>query len=101
MTRRIAHTRAMVMAAAVCVFSVVALYQTPLSVAAQQVRDQRAAPPVAGPAGTGVVSGIVTSEDGSRPVRFAYLVLLGTGTGTMKVSSTDADGRFMFANLPA
>jgi len=77
------------------------LGQTSSRAHAQQVRDQRAVPAPAGPTGTGVVSGVVTSEDGARPVRFAYLVLLGTGTGTMKVSSTDADGRFMFANLPA
>jgi hypothetical protein len=67
----------------------------------QQVRDQRAAPPAPGPTGTAVLSGIVTSEDGGRPVRNAYLVLLGSGTGTVKVSSSDADGRFTFANLPA
>ena len=101
MTRTSTIARAGLVAAVAGVFAVVALYQTPASVAAQQVRDQRATPPAAGPVGTGVVGGVVTSEDGSRPVRFAYLVLLGTGTGTMKVSATDADGRFMFANLPA
>ena len=69
--------------------------------AQQQTRDQRATSQLPGPTGTGVLSGVVTSEDGGRPVRNAYLVLLGTGTGTVKVSSSDADGRFTFANLPA
>ena len=78
----------------------VLLLLSSLSLAAQQVRDTRIAPAVA-PIGTGVLGGVVTSDDGSRPVRFAYVVLIGTGTGTVKVSSTDADGRFMFANLPA
>ena len=79
---------------------IVALFVAQVS--AQQTRDQRATPPQpAGPAGTAALSGVVTSEDGSRPVRFAYIVLLGTGTGTVKVSATDTDGRFMFANLPA
>ena len=101
MTPKSAIARAGIAVAVAGVFTAAALYQAPASVAAQQVRDQRAAPPAAGPVGTGVIGGVVTSEDGSRPVRFAYLVLLGTGTGTMKVSATDADGRFAFANLPA
>jgi hypothetical protein len=71
-----------------------------LSVSAQQVRDTRPTP-VAAPAGTGAISGVVTGDDGSRPVRFAYVVLIGTATGTVKVSSSDGDGRFTFANLPA
>lgn len=69
--------------------------------AAQQTppRDTRQA--VTPAAGTGALGGIVTNDDGSRPVRFAYVVLIGGGTGTVKVSSTDADGKFIFGNLPA
>lgn len=58
-------------------------------------------PPTASPVGTGALGGVVTNDDGSKPVRYAYLVLIGTGTGVVKVSSTDADGKFLFANLPA
>jgi hypothetical protein len=72
-----------------------------LSLAAQQVRDTRAIPSMTAPTGTGAIGGVVTNDDGSRPVRFAYMVLIGTGTGTVKVSSTDGDGRFLFTNLPA
>jgi 5-hydroxyisourate hydrolase-like protein (transthyretin family) len=67
-----------------------------------QVRDTRSAPAAAPPApvGTAVISGLATSEDGSRPVRFAYVLLIGTTTGLVKVSSTDGDGKFAFASLP-
>jgi hypothetical protein len=74
-----------------------------VAVAAQQVRDTRSAPPAAtppAPSGTGAISGLATSEDGSRPVRFAYVLLLGTSTGLVKVSSTDGDGKFTFGSLP-
>jgi uncharacterized protein (DUF2141 family) len=74
---------------------------SPITVVAQQSRDTRRLPAASAPAGTGIIAGAVTSEDGSRPVRFAYLVLIGVGTGFVKVSATDADGRFAFANLPA
>ena len=70
---------------------------------AQQVRDTRPNPTTAPPApsGTASISGVATSEDGSRPVRFAYVLLIGTTTGLVKVSSTDGDGRFTFPALPA
>lgn len=71
-----------------------------MSLAAQQVRDTRSTA-AASPTGTGALGGVVTTDDGSRPVRFAYMVLIGTGTGTVKVSSTDADGKFLFTDLPA
>ena len=71
-------------------------------VASAQVRDTRpnptATPPA--PAGTAAISGVATSEDGSRPVRFAYVLLIGTTTGVVKVSSTDGDGKFTFSALP-
>jgi hypothetical protein len=53
------------------------------------------------PAGTASLSGIVTTEDGAQPIRFAAVVLLGATTGVVKVTSTDADGRFAFTALPA
>ncbi len=82
-----------------CLALVLLLLST-LSPSAQQTRDTRATVTSA-PTGTGALGGVVTSDDGSRPVRFAYIVLIGTGTGTVKVSSTDADGKFLFTNLPA
>jgi protocatechuate 3,4-dioxygenase beta subunit len=33
-------------------------------------------------------------------VRFAYVLLIGTTTGVVKVSSTDGDGKFTFSSLP-
>lgn len=65
-------------------------------------RDTRTAikmPPA--PAGTAALAGIVTNEDGSQPIRFASVVLLGATTGVVKITSTDAQGRFTFSALPA
>jgi hypothetical protein len=79
-----------------------------LSVAAVQttaqqapVRDPRAAALAANaaPTGTAVIAGSVTAEDG-RPIRFAYVLLLGATTGIVKVTSSDADGKFAFGSLP-
>lgn len=72
-------------------------------VAVAQVRDTRSTPSATppAPAGTAAISGVATSEDGSRPVRFAYVLLIGTTTGVVKVSSTDGDGKFTFSSLPA
>ena len=66
-----------------------------------QVRDTRSTPAATppAPAGTAAISGVATSDDGSRPVRFAYVLLLGATTGTVKVSSTDAEGKFTFSGL--
>ena len=50
--------------------------------------------------GTGFIGGVVTDESGSRRCATAYVVLIGIGTGVVKVSSTDAEGRFGFAQLP-
>ena len=76
-----------------------------LSVSARQTqtRDPRLAPPAAQPGivGTGALGGSVTNDDGSRPVRNAYVVLIGAGKGVVKVTSTDGDGKFMFTALPA
>ncbi|HEX5071481.1 MAG TPA: carboxypeptidase regulatory-like domain-containing protein [Vicinamibacterales bacterium] len=60
-----------------------------------------APPPTASLVGTGAIGGVVTNDDGSKPVRFAYIVLIGTGTGVVKFSSSDADGKFLFGALPA
>ena len=85
--------------------SVVATLVFGQSFSAQQTRDTRgtAAPATArppAPSGTGALAGVVTVADGSQPVKFAYVVLIGTVTGLVKVTSTDADGRFAFGSLP-
>jgi hypothetical protein len=48
-----------------------------------------------------VVRGTVVSDGDERPLRLANVVLIGTVTGTLRVTSTDDDGRFSFAGLPA
>jgi hypothetical protein len=53
------------------------------------------------PSGTGVVRGVVTNESGTRNLGSAYVVLIGTTTGVLKVTSSDRDGRFEFGGLPA
>ena len=67
----------------------------------QQTRDTRSQPTAPAITGTGALGGNVTNDDGSRPVRNAYVVLIGTGKGIVKVTSTDNDGKFMFTALPA
>jgi protocatechuate 3,4-dioxygenase beta subunit len=73
-----------------------------VGVGVAQVRDTRPVPsaPPPAPAGTAAISGVATSDDGSRPVRFAYVLLIGTTSGVVKVSSTDGDGKFTFSALP-
>ncbi len=81
---------------------VIAVTIAPVLPFAQQTRDggrPAAAPPA--PSGTGALAGIVTNDDGSRPVRLAVVLALGITTGSVKVSSTDADGKFQFTGLPA
>jgi hypothetical protein len=74
---------------------------SPLS-AQNPPRDSRAAAPSGppAPAGTGAIAGVVTADNGTQPIRFAAVVLLGATTGIVKVTSTDSDGRFSFVSLP-
>jgi len=53
------------------------------------------------PTGTAAIRGMVLAADTSRPLRLAHVVLIGSATGTLRVTSSDADGRFAFAALPA
>jgi hypothetical protein len=57
--------------------------------------DQRAA----APAGTAEVGGIVRASAGTPAVR-ALVLIAGTDVGVIRVTSTDAAGRFSFAGLP-
>jgi hypothetical protein len=44
---------------------------------------------------------VVSSTDNTKLIRLAAVVIIGTTTGMLKVTSTDASGRFAFAGLPA
>jgi hypothetical protein len=52
-------------------------------------------------AATATIRGVVVGDSDSRPLRQAHVVLIGTATGTIRVTSTDGDGRFAFTGLPA
>ncbi|HET9373078.1 MAG TPA: carboxypeptidase regulatory-like domain-containing protein [Vicinamibacterales bacterium] len=52
--------------------------------------------------GGGFISGIVsTADEPARPLRYVTLTLNGAGISPPRMTSTDADGRFTFADLPA
>jgi hypothetical protein len=63
------------------------------------VRDLRTpAPP---PTGTGVIRGMVVADATGGAIRLAHVVVIGALTGTLRVTSTDAEGRFAIASLAA
>lgn len=68
-------------------------------------RDTRKPVPAANaapaPEGTATLGGTVVADASGAPVRLAYVVLVGAGTGVLKVTSTDSAGKFSFAKLPA
>jgi hypothetical protein len=70
------------------------------TIAAAQVRDR---PNVSAPApsGTASVSGTVVADEDGHPLGMANVVLIGMLTGTLKVTTTDRDGRFVFSKLAA
>ena len=73
-----------------------------LVVGAQQ-RDTKPVPPPTAPAaptGKGSVTGSVIAEASGGPIAYASVVLIGAGTGVLKVTSTDRQGQFAFAALP-
>ena len=53
------------------------------------------------PEGTASLSGTVVADASGAPVRLAYVVLIGAGTGVLKVTSSDSAGKFSFTKLPA
>lgn len=60
---------------------------------------QRAAP---APSASGGVSGVVRAADGDRrPMRDALVMIAGTDVPFLRVTATDAAGRFAFAGVPA
>lgn len=83
---------------------IVAILTLAFTIAASaQVRDTPTATPAPpAPTGTAAISGVVMSADSTpRPLRMATVVLIGAMTGTLKVTSTDRDGKFTFTSLPA
>ncbi len=77
---------------ALAVASITAQAQTP-------VRDLRTtAPP---PAGTAVIRGMVVADATGGAVRLAHVVAIGALTGTLRVTTTDPEGRFTIGSLPA
>ena len=73
--------------------------QTPPQTPARDTRLEAATTPA--PTGTGTLGGIVVAADSSRPLRNATVVVIGALTGVIRVTATDADGRFVVPNLPA
>ena len=76
------------------------------SVAAQvPQRDTRkpataGAPVAPAPPGTGTLAGEVVADATGAKLRLAHVVLIGATTGVLKVTATDAAGKFTFTNLP-
>ena len=65
------------------------------------VRDLRAPPPAPAPAGTGVIRGMVVADATGGAIRRAHVVVIGALSGTLRITTTDAEGRFTVASLPA
>ncbi|HUL71649.1 MAG TPA: carboxypeptidase-like regulatory domain-containing protein [Vicinamibacterales bacterium] len=59
---------------------------------------QRGAP---APAGTAELSGVVRTDPAGSPAAKAMVLIAGTDVGLLRVTVTDAAGRFTFAGLPA
>ncbi len=52
------------------------------------------------PTGTGTIAGEVVADVSGAKLRLAHVVLIGATTGVLKVTATDAAGKFTFTNLP-
>jgi uncharacterized protein (DUF2141 family) len=63
---------------------------------AQQPRDTGVAV-----TGTGVITGVVLSDDTTAPVRRALVTISGTGMPSSRTAITDDNGRFTIGQLPA
>jgi hypothetical protein len=78
----------------VCAFGVTA--------AARQAQPPRSTPaPAAAAQGTGVIAGMLSTADKGTPVRRAVVRLNRVTPGVTKTTSSDAEGRFIFTDLPA
>ena len=72
---------------------------TVIAAAQQPTRDPGAAGQPPKPAGTGVITGQVTSADLGRPVSRARVMLTGGDQRLAKTTLTDEQGQFSFADL--
>ena len=73
-----------------------------LSLVPQQARDPRKTSDPAIPperVGTGTLAGRVTTLDGFEPIRHANVFLMGRTTGVIRITWSDANGRFLFGQL--
>ena len=87
-------------------FSVVAMFVVAASaVSAQMVRPGIIMPPrdvgAAAPEGTGRIRGRVLMADGGAPLRRAQVMIISQEVGIRRMTTTDANGRYEFARLPA
>ncbi|HEY6362891.1 MAG TPA: carboxypeptidase regulatory-like domain-containing protein, partial [Vicinamibacterales bacterium] len=88
-------------------FSAVALFVLAASSAsAQVIRPGIVMPPrdfgaAAAPEGTGRIRGRVITADGGAPLRRAQVMIVSQEVGIRRMTTTDADGRYEFARLPA
>lgn len=94
----------MLLAAVVAALPSVSASQT--TAAAQQPQRDTRKPAVPGanvtpaPSGKGVIAGEVVADASGAKLRLAHVVLIGAGTGVLKVTATDSAGKFSFTNLP-
>ena len=63
------------------------------------VRDLRS--PTPPPTGSGMIRGMVVADATGGAIRLAHVVVIGALTGTLRVTTTDAEGGFTVGSLPA
>lgn len=86
-----------------CALLLTTALMSPAALAQRAQRDVSQPTPsarAAEPTGTATLGGLVVADGVGTPIRMAYVVLVGTDTGVLKVTSTDDDGRFVFTGLP-
>src|SRR5579871_262019 len=94
MTRR--HSRVAAALVTVCAGTVLCVRTI-----AQQPQSTQASGSNAPPTGTGIIAGIILSDDGSRPIGRALVMLNGGAINLRPAVLTNSDGAFVFAHLPA
>ena len=105
--KRVRQTVALLLCAVIACIAVTASAFAPGGASAdKQVPQRDTRKPVApkanaapAPEGTATLAGTVVADASGAPVRLAYVVLIGAGTGVLKVTSTDHTGTFSFTKL--
>jgi hypothetical protein len=83
------------------IIGLVAIVTAAIASAPQQ-RDVPNPAPVAGqPIGAASIAGAVVADADSRPLANAHVVLIGIGTGIVRITATDVEGQFTLPRLPA